>query len=140
MNYNQMNPYLASLYQYQNQNNMQNQNYLAPQQILQANGKASIDNLKLAPNSSAYVEDLTNPKMIWKCVSDSIGSVTATPYDISVHEEKPLVTTDNLLIIIGELNDRITKLESESNATAKDFKRGTNKNPQTKGNDVKGSE
>lgn len=64
-------------------------NMLPPQQVIQANGKASIDALRMAPNSSVLVMDTTAP-LVWLCVSDGIGNVTATPYEITPHiEEKP---------------------------------------------------
>lgn len=42
---------------------------LPPQQILQANGKASIDAIRMSPNSSVLIADTTEP-IVWKCVSD----------------------------------------------------------------------
>ncbi len=64
------------------------QNTLPPQQVLQANGKASIDAIRMAPNSSVLVMDATAP-MVWLCTSDSLGNVTPTPYDITPHREAP---------------------------------------------------
>ena len=63
---------------------------LPPQQILQANGKASIDALRLSPNSSVLVMDTTAP-IIWLCTSDGIGTVTAKAYDIVEHKTEPSV-------------------------------------------------
>ena len=70
-------------------------NILPPQQILQANGKTSIDAIRLSPNSSVLVMDTTAP-IIWLCASDSIGTVTKTPYDITAHTEKPPVDMDSV--------------------------------------------
>ena len=65
-----------------------NQNSLPQQQIIQVNGKASVDMMQLAPNSSVLAMDNTAP-IVWMCVSDGVGKVTATPYDITVHKEEP---------------------------------------------------
>ena len=58
---------------------------LPPQQILQANGKASIDAIRMAPNSSVLIADTTQP-IVWKCVSDGLGNVTAEAFDITHHK------------------------------------------------------
>ena len=61
-------------------------NVLPQQQIIQVNGKASVDTMQLAPNSSVLAMDTSAP-IVWMCVSDGIGKVTATPYDIVIHKE-----------------------------------------------------
>lgn len=64
-------------------------NMLPAQQVIQVNGKASVEALRMAPNSSVLVMDTTAP-MVWLCTTDGIGSLTATPYDITLHiEETP---------------------------------------------------
>ena len=60
---------------------------LQPQQIIQVNGKASVDTIQLAPNSSVLLMDTTAP-MVWMCVSDGVGKVVATPYKIEPYIEK----------------------------------------------------
>ena len=75
------------------------------QQIIQVNGKASVDTIQLAPNSSILCMDTSAP-IVWMCVSDGVGKVTSTPYDIAVHqEEKPI---DN----IPEIEKRLTVIEN----------------------------
>ena len=69
---------------------------LPHQQVLKAHGKASIDTLALAPNSSVLILDETAP-LVWMCISDSIGNVTATPYDIAPHIEEPQIDLDTRL-------------------------------------------
>ena len=64
-------------------NQMQTTPTLPAQQIIQVNGKASVDTIQLAPNSSVLVMDTSAP-IVWMCVSDGIGKVTATPY-IKMH-------------------------------------------------------
>ena len=86
------------------------QNVLPPQQILQANGKASIDALKMSPNSSVLIADQTQP-IVWRCISDSLGNVTATAYDISPHKDEALAEKEALASTLAEINDRLKRLE-----------------------------
>ena len=60
---------------------------LPAQQVIQVNGKASVDALRMAPNSSVLVMDTTAP-LVWLCTTDGIGSLTATPYEITPHIEQ----------------------------------------------------
>ena len=71
------------------------QNVLPPQQVLQANGKASIDMIRMSPNSSVLILDSTAP-LVWLCVSDSLGNVTSTPYDIFKHVDPEPVDVNSL--------------------------------------------
>ena len=82
-------------------------NILPPQQVLQANGKASIDAIRLSPNSSVFVMDTTAP-IVWLCSSDSLGAVTKTPYDVTLHVDKPPVDMDSV-------EQRLEKAESSIN-------------------------
>ena len=63
---------------------------LQQEQVTQVNGKASVEQIQLAPNSSKLVMDTTAP-IVWLCVSDGVGRVTATPYDITEHKDAPPV-------------------------------------------------
>lgn len=81
----------------------QTQNVLPPCQILTASGQASIDNLRMSPNSSVFIAHQTEP-LLWKCVSDSLGNVTATLFDVSLHQEKPPVD-------VGNLEQRVATIE-----------------------------
>lgn len=73
-----------------------NQHILPQQQILQVNGKASVDTIQLAPNSSILVMDNTAP-IVWMCISDGVGKVTATPYDVFPHKDEPTVSIEQRL-------------------------------------------
>ena len=88
------------------------QNILQPQQILQANGKASIDALRLAPNSSVLIADSTAP-IIWKCVSDSLGNVTATAFDITLHKDEAQVEKEQTVEKLNEIVERLNRLEQK---------------------------
>ena len=60
---------------------MPRQNVLPAQQVIQVNGKASVDTIQLAPNSSVLVMDTSAP-LVWLCISDGVGRGTSAPYDI----------------------------------------------------------
>lgn len=83
---------------------------LPPQQILQANGKASIDSIRMSPNSSALIADTTQP-IVWKCISDGLGNVKAEAFDITPHKTEEQVEKENLNSTLNEINDRLKKLE-----------------------------
>lgn len=97
-------------------NAFQNQNILPQQQIIQANGKASIDALRMAPNSSVLIMDTTAP-MVWMCVSDGIGNVSATAYDIAVHKDPEPVDVNSLDARLAAIEKTLTEvLHGKSNA------------------------
>lgn len=108
------NPYLLNQMNQANQLGQYQPNtspILPPQQILQAKGKESINALKMSPNSSVLIADETAP-IVWKCVSDSLGNVTATPFDISEHKDEQVVQQENVNALILDLNERLTRLEN----------------------------
>lgn len=104
------NPYLYN-------SNSYNQT-LPPQQIPTANGRASVDNIKLAPNSSALVADSVLP-IVYKCVSDSLGNVTITSFDISPHKDEEQVKQEQVDIILADLMTRIERLEKQNESDIK---------------------
>lgn len=63
-------------------------NVLPAQQVIQVAGRQSIDTLQMAPNSSILIMDTSAP-IVWLCVSDGLGKVTATAYDITPHQDTP---------------------------------------------------
>ena len=89
-------------------------NILPNQQILQANGKSSIDNLRMAPNSSVLIADTTAP-IVWRCISDGLGNVTAEPFDITPHKDEAKVEQENILATLSQMNTRLTHLEEKMN-------------------------
>ena len=110
---------------------------LPQQQIIQVNGKASIDTLQLAPNSSLLAMDTSAP-IVWMCVSDGIGKVTSTPYDIVVHKEAPPVDMQNIESRISAIESTISKLEGKINDKSYDVKlnakQDSTSNTNSKGN------
>ena len=109
---------------YNNHYNTQS-NILPPQQIIQVNGKSSVDTIQLAPNSSILVMDTSAP-IVWMCVSDGIGKVTATPYDIVVHKEEPAIDVGNLEqrvaaieLTVAQIGEKINAKSNASRAKSK---------------------
>ena len=99
----------------------QQRNSLPPQQIIQVNGKASVDTMQLAPNSSLLAMDITAP-IVWMCVSDGIGNVTATPYDITLHEEKPAPDINNFEKRLINLETMVKEMSANAKPNAKTTK------------------
>ena len=93
-------------------NQMQTTPTLPAQQIIQVNGKASVDTIQLAPNSSVLVMDTSAP-IVWMCVSDGIGKVTATPYDITVHKDAPPVDVNSIEQRLSTVETALNKLEDK---------------------------
>lgn len=85
------------------------------QQIPTANGRASVDNVKLAPNSSILIADNQLP-IIYRCVSDSLGNVTTASFDITPHKDEEQVKKEQTELILADLVQRIERLENESNS------------------------
>ena len=100
------------MYSYPFFNNQQQ--ILPQQQIIQVNGKASVDSIQLAPNSSILVMDTTAP-IVWMCVSDGVGRVTSTPYDISVHKEEPPVDVKSIEQRLAAIEGTIAEMEGRLN-------------------------
>ena len=89
---------------------------LPPQQILQANGKASIDMIRMSPNSSVLIADTTQP-IVWKCVSDGLGNVSSKAFDITPHKSEEEVEKENLNTILKNITERLEKLEVKNEPT-----------------------
>ena len=96
---------------------------LPPQQILQANGKASIDMIRMSPNSSVLIADTTQP-IVWKCVSDGLGNVSAKAFDITPHKSEEEAEKETLKETLIKINERLTKLEGN-------YESATNRNRQS---------
>ena len=110
---------------------MYNSYFQPPQQVLQANGKASVDSIRLSPNSSVFVMDTTAP-LIWLCVSDSLGNVTSTPYDIKQHEEPIAQENQGIESRLAALEENIKKLmegKHESNVVTVKQKQNSRPDP-----------
>lgn len=84
---------------------------LPPQQILQANGKESIKALRMSPNSSVLIADSTQP-IVWRCVSDGLGNVTAEPFDITRHKTEEEVAKEQTNNLLNDISKRLERLEN----------------------------
>ena len=99
---------------YYNYNPYMQRPALAQQQIIQVNGKASVDTIQLAPNSSLLAMDTSAP-IVWMCVSDGVGKVTSTPYDITVHQDTPTPDMSNVEQRLTNIEKTIKELEGKLN-------------------------
>ena len=99
---------------YYNYNPYMQKPALPQQQIIQVNGKASVDTIQLAPNSSLLAMDTSAP-IVWMCVSDGVGKVTSTPYDITVHQEKPPVDITSVEERLNNIEKNMKELEGKIN-------------------------
>ena len=111
------NPYATGYFGNDNQPQLHNRNpnIMPPQQVLQVNGKASIDTLQMSPNSSLLAMDTTAP-IVWLCVSDGVGRVTATDYDITPHQAKAEIDIENVAQRLTNVETIIASLEDKINA------------------------
>lgn len=87
---------------------------LPQQQIIQVNGKASVDTIQLAPNSSVLLMDTTAP-IVWMCVSDGVGKTSATAYDIIIHKDKPPIDVESIEQRISKVEKIISEMEGKLN-------------------------
>ena len=80
-------------------------NYQTPMhyEIIQVNGRAGAESIRMAPNSSALLLDTTS-SIIWFARTDGAGYLTVEPYDFSPHKEKPPVNFE-------EFDERLKKIE-----------------------------
>ena len=92
----------------------------------------------MSPNSSVLIADETAP-IVWKCVSDSLGNVTATPFDISEHKDEQVVQQENVNALILDLNERLTRLENnyEQSIIERNNESNDAEVEPTKGNDAR---
>lgn len=95
----------------QTNNNNVVPSYLPKQEIIRVNGRASIDKLKMQPNTEAILLDATAP-IVWLCTSDGLGTVTSTPYDITLHQDAPQQQPQVEPQTDHSLENRISQLES----------------------------
>lgn len=99
---------------YPTYNNPYNQymNMLPQQQVIQVNGNPA-NSIQMYPNSSLLAMDTSAP-LVWLCISDGVGKVTATAYDIKLHEEPPVVDTSSFEQRIKAIEDFIRQQEANN--------------------------
>ena len=101
-------PYQPTIPQMPQQNTQQ----LPQQTVIQVDGRASVEAIKMAPNSSVLLMDKSAP-IVWLCTSDGLGNVTSTAYDITEHQDTPPVD-------VTSLEERVKILEEKINAKSYD--------------------
>lgn len=95
---------------------MYNPYYLPQQQVQKIAGEQSARSMRMAPNSSALFLDEREP-IVWLCVSDGVGTVTPTAYDITPHIDKQQANIEDRLSRIENcLVELEKKYESSVNA------------------------
>ena len=108
---------------------------LPPQQILQANGKTSIDAIRMSPNSSVLIADTTQP-IVWKCVSDGLGNVTAEAFDITHHKTEEEVEKENTNNLLNDISKRLERLENKYESVIDRHYESTSKTTYADDNDI----
>ena len=103
---------------------------LPPQQILQANGKESINLIRMSPNSSVLIADTTQP-IVWKCVSDGLGNVSAKAFDIIPHKSEEEVEKETMSSLLKNISDRLEKLEVNYESITNRNRQSNNKQQST---------
>lgn len=103
MFYNPYQPYQANFQNGQTQYGT-NPVMLPQEQVTQVEGRAEAERIQLGPNSSRLVMDKAAP-IVWLCVSDGVGQVTVTPFDITEHKDAPPVD-------MGSIETRLANVEA----------------------------
>lgn len=81
-------------------------------EIVKVNGEAGAKAFQMSANSSLFLADATNPNLIWLVQTDGAGYLTATPLDVSLHQEQPQPSISNLEERIKHLEDMYEQLNS----------------------------
>ena len=102
-------------------------------QITKVNCRAGAENFRMAPDSNFLLLDSNDP-ILWVVQTDGSGLLTATPWDISLHQEPKAVDLNALQERILALEERL----NESNfGTAKQRKtNSSNKQQQQQPNET----
>ena len=79
------------------------------QEVMKVNGRASAQSIQLPPNSSVLALDNTAP-IVWLCVSDGAGMVTATPYDITEHQDTPPINFSDIEMRITNIEQKVEEI------------------------------
>lgn len=108
-----------------------NRNYspygLQRYQITKVNGRAGAENFRMAPDSNFLLLDNNDP-ILWVVQTDGGGLLTATPWDISPHQEPKAVDLNALQERILALEERLN--ESNFGTTKQQRKANANKQQQ----------
>lgn len=81
------------------------------QQIPTFHGRQSAEMVRMAPNCSIIGVDDTAP-LVWFCVTDSVGRLTVTPYDVNPHKEPVPMDTNTIEARFGGIETQIAEIGS----------------------------
>ena len=81
-------------------------------EIVKVNGEAGARAFQMAPNSSLFLADATNPNLIWLVQTDGAGYLTPTPLDVCLHQTQPQVNVNDLENRVKELETKYEQLNS----------------------------
>ena len=91
--------------------------YMLPHyEIIEVNGEAGANSIKMAPNSSIILADKTGAT-VWFAATDGAGYLTVTPYDLVPHQSQPTISVEDLAQRVSQLEDIINAKQSNSQST-----------------------
>lgn len=90
-----------------------NNPYFNQTHIVTVNGEQGAQSYPLAPNSDIVLVDTSQP-IIWIKKTDGNGNASVTPYDISLHIQKPQPTNEELLAKINGLEEELNNVKSNN--------------------------
>lgn len=88
-------------------------------EIIKVNGEAGAHSFRMAPNSSAFLADTTNPERIWIVQTDGAGYLTVTPLDAHIHQEAPPPDYNDLAARVKQLEEKYEQFNTRSNKQPK---------------------
>lgn len=74
--------------------------------VIKVKGEAGAKNFKMGPDSSALLLDESG-LMVWLVQTDGTGLISATPFDITLHQETPPIDVNNLAERVAQLEELI---------------------------------
>ena len=95
-------------------NNMQGNNYynrplnLPKYNIIRVAGENGARSMQMQPNSEVLALDNTAP-IVWLLQTDGAGYLSATPFDISVHQNAPAIDVNSLEQRVAKLEDMLNE-------------------------------
>lgn len=94
--------------------NGRNFNYGLPHyEIIEVNGEAGANSIRMAPNSNTILVDKTGAT-IWFAMTDGAGYLTVTPYDLIPHKSQSQISIDDLAQRVSQLEEIINARQSNS--------------------------
>ena len=89
----------------------------------------------MSPNSSVLIADSTQP-IVWKCVSDGLGNVTAEAFDITHHKTEEEVEKENTNNLLTDISNRLERLENKYESVINRHYESTSETAYADSNDI----